>query len=157
MLSTSSQLVVRLDTPLPASLPVGKGTAMFANGACFHPHREVRSLHLRVDGATIAPAAWPAPRLDLALALAQPRAYRSGFWATVPVPAGIELAPPRREVWRWHRRSLAGRYRHGRPPTRRNRRSGEGGGEPVGGWRPGRKGGRPPTGEGGRPLLCQAT
>src|SRR5256885_5402004 len=77
-----------------------------------------------------------------------------------PVPGSRRpdtTAPPRREGSRWHRRSLSRRDPRRHSPTRRNRRSGEDPGEPVGGCRPGQKGGRPPTGEGGRPLLGQTT
>src|SRR5947209_6034543 len=85
MLSSSSELVVRLDTPLPASLPVGRGSAIFCNGACFHRRLQIRELRLQVGGAPVAVSVWRAPRLDLALE--EPRAYRSGFWATVSLPA----------------------------------------------------------------------
>lgn len=91
-------LVVRLDTRLPASLPVGRGTAVFCLGACFHRHEPLSALELLVDGEPHRPAAWRMPRLDLFQVLPPDlaRCYRSGFWATLPiqareVPGTIEL------------------------------------------------------------------
>jgi glycosyltransferase involved in cell wall biosynthesis len=76
--------VARLESPLPESLPVGKGTAVFCMGACFHQSAEIRDLALLVDGRPHRPAAWGMPRPDVHH---QVRRFRSGFWATVPVPA----------------------------------------------------------------------
>ncbi len=90
---------MRLDTAVPEWVPVGRGTAFFCNGACFHPDRDVCRGWLRVGGEPVEPAIWGAPRLDLVRALGNPRAYRSGFWGTIPIPAqpaagklAIELA-----------------------------------------------------------------
>jgi glycosyltransferase involved in cell wall biosynthesis len=88
-----TDLVVRLDTSLPGSLRVGRGTAVFCNGICFHRHQEVRGLELLVDGVRHRPAAWRMPRLDVFQQMRQDperRCYRSGFWATLPI------APPQR-------------------------------------------------------------
>ena len=98
-----SELVVRLDTPLPKRLPVGRGTAIFCSGACYHPDIETRRGWLRIGTETVEPAIWRAARLDLVHALGEPRAYRSGFWVTASIPAqaapggldielGVELA-----------------------------------------------------------------
>jgi hypothetical protein len=108
MLSSSSELVVRLDTALAPRLWAGRGNAMFLNGACFHRSQEVRRGWLWIGGERFDPAIWRAPRLDLAQALGEPRAYLSGFWATLPIrpPAGpgrlaveleVELADGRQE------------------------------------------------------------
>lgn len=90
---------MRLDTPLPERLPVGRGTAIFCSGACYHPDLETRRGRLRIGPETVEPAIWRAARLDLVHALGEPRAYRSGFWLTASIPAqeapgglGIELA-----------------------------------------------------------------
>jgi hypothetical protein len=104
------ELVVRRDTALPAALAVGRGTAVFVNGACWHRRGPVQAVSLLVDGRPHAPTAWGMPRLDL-FGLLHPgllaagghgtadpaseedpevRCYRSGFWATLPVP------PPQR-------------------------------------------------------------
>jgi hypothetical protein len=93
-----TDLVVRLDMPLPASLPVGRGTAVLCLGACFHRHAPLRALELLVDGEPQRPTAWRMPRLDLFQALPPELAnsYRGGFWATVPIaarerPGAIEI------------------------------------------------------------------
>ena len=82
-------LVVRLDMPLPASLPVGRGTAVLCLGACFHRHEPLRALELLVDGEPYRPAAWRMPRPDLLQALPPElsNCFRGGFWATVPIAA----------------------------------------------------------------------
>jgi glycosyltransferase involved in cell wall biosynthesis len=116
--ATGSGLMVRLDTRLPSPLPVGRGTAIFCSGACFHRRETIRSIELFVDGVAHTPTAWGMPRLDLFqmmhphLDLAdngQPardprsaddpelRCYRSGFWSTLAIrararPGTIELA-----------------------------------------------------------------
>jgi glycosyltransferase involved in cell wall biosynthesis len=93
---SDADLVVRLDTSLPASLPVGRGTAIFCHGACFHRTEPLRGLEILVGEEAHRPAAWRMPRLDLYQLLDDSRAYRSGFWATLPVeprdrPGTVEL------------------------------------------------------------------
>jgi hypothetical protein len=108
--------MVRLDTRLP-SLPVGRGTAIFLAGACFHRREAVEELEILVDGVRHRPAAARMPRLDLfqmvhpRLALGssaragdpasmedpEGRCYRSGFWATISIeprdrPGRVELS-----------------------------------------------------------------
>jgi glycosyl transferase family 2 len=82
-----NELVVRVDMPLPPSLPVGRGSAVLCLGACFHPRGRIRALELLVDGRPHAPDAWRMPRLDLVQALPPEHGnpYRSGFWAVVPL------------------------------------------------------------------------
>jgi glycosyltransferase involved in cell wall biosynthesis len=116
--AAGSELMVRLDTRLP-SLPVGRGSAIFLSGACFHRRKAVEELEILVDGVRRRPAASRMPRLDLfrmlhpRLALRhdgeardpastedpEGRSYRSGFWATIPIHArerpgtvGLDLA-----------------------------------------------------------------
>ncbi len=88
MSTQPADLVVRLERPLEATLPAGKGTALFLLGTCFHPDEAVLDLELLLDGVPHRPTAFSMPRPDV---LAQhpeaPSSYRSGFWATVPVPA----------------------------------------------------------------------
>ncbi|MCW3067060.1 MAG: methyltransferase protein, partial [Solirubrobacterales bacterium] len=74
-------LNVRLESPLPVALPVGSATAIFCSGSAYPPDDEVRGLAIVVDGVPHPAAAFGMPRPDL------PDAHRSGFWATVPVPA----------------------------------------------------------------------
>jgi len=59
------ELIVHLDAPLPESLAVGAGTAVFVSGTCFCPSERVRSLHLVVDGEVQSLMAHGMPRLDL--------------------------------------------------------------------------------------------
>jgi glycosyltransferase involved in cell wall biosynthesis len=94
-LSEPSQLVVALDRPLPGSLPVGSGTAVFCIGRCFHPAATVEQLEILVDGERHTPAAFGMPRPDAGTG----RALWSGFWGTVPIAPrarpgriGLELA-----------------------------------------------------------------
>src|SRR5215210_2601688 len=81
-----SDLVARLESPLPGSLPAGRGTAVFLMGACTHRREAIRGLSLTVDEVAHRPAAWGMPRADL---VHDPliRAFRAGFWGTVPIPA----------------------------------------------------------------------
>ncbi len=83
-------LVVRLERPLPETLPVGSATAVFCAGACFHPDEAIERLEILVDGTAHRPAAWRMPRPDLA-GNGEPdpagHRYRSGFWGTVPIRA----------------------------------------------------------------------
>jgi glycosyltransferase involved in cell wall biosynthesis len=95
---SGGELTVRLDSALPGPLPVGRGTAIFCLGACFHPQERLRGLDILVDGESHRPQAWRMPRLDLYRIAEQPDAgwYRSGFWGTVPIeprerPGTIEL------------------------------------------------------------------
>ena len=81
---------------------------MFVFGACFHPGDEVTGLEVLVDGAAHSVTDFGLPRLDIFRRLhpnlgggeppvpptdrdspedPEVRCYRSGFWATVPVPA----------------------------------------------------------------------
>lgn len=54
-------------------------------GTCFHRQRAVTDLAIVANGARHRPDAWGMPRLDRFEE--DPRAYRSGFWATIPIPA----------------------------------------------------------------------
>ena len=97
-MSRTPDLRVNLENPLPAPLPVGSATAVFCIGTCFHPREAVEQLEIVVDGESrYRPAAFGMPRPDIYNMLQDARAYRSGFWATVPIeprdrPGAIELA-----------------------------------------------------------------
>ena len=89
-------LHVRIENPLPRSLPVGSASAIFCFGHCFHRHEAVTRLELVVGGVRHRPAATGMPRRDLLQWLHGPhgggedpegRSYRSGFWAVIPLPA----------------------------------------------------------------------
>jgi hypothetical protein len=93
MNSVDPDLRVRLESHLPESLPVGRATSVFLFGHCFHRDLPIDGLELLIDGVVIKPDAAGMPRRDLAEWLEQTgedhegRAYRSGFWAAVPLPA----------------------------------------------------------------------
>jgi glycosyltransferase involved in cell wall biosynthesis len=99
-------LDVSLDLPLPRALPVGRATAVFCAGTCFHRHHLLEELVITVDGVRHRPTAQAMPRLDLFRSLhptisldeaaslrhdprssrdPELRSYRSGFWATIPI------------------------------------------------------------------------
>lgn len=91
-----------LDNHLPATLPLGCGTAIFCYGHCFHRDAQVASLELVVGGVRHRPTAARMPRRDLYEWLhgahgagADPagHSYRSGFWATLPVRAQERVGP----------------------------------------------------------------
>jgi hypothetical protein len=89
----ASELVVALDRPLPPTLPVGSGTAVFCIGRCFHRDADVKRIEIGVAGRRHPPAAFGMPRPDAG----KGRALWSGFWATVPLearadPGKIELS-----------------------------------------------------------------
>jgi glycosyltransferase involved in cell wall biosynthesis len=86
-------LEVALESHLPESLPVGSAAAIFLYGHCFHRRMPIAGLTLVTDGVRHSPVAVRMPRRDLFEWLARTgedpegRSYRSGFWATLPVPA----------------------------------------------------------------------
>jgi hypothetical protein len=86
-------LRVALEYPLPPTMPAGVATAVFCYGHCFHPRDRVIGLELEIGGGRHRPTAQRMPRLDLFQWLRQTgedplgHSYRSGWWATVPVPA----------------------------------------------------------------------
>jgi glycosyltransferase involved in cell wall biosynthesis len=83
----TAQLVVKLETPLPESLPAGTATAVFCCGSCFHPREAVAELALLVDGSRHRAAAAAMPRPDVYAEHPAPHTFRSGFWGTVPLAA----------------------------------------------------------------------
>ena len=78
-------LVVSLDAPLPVSLSVGSGTALFVCGTCFAPGARIDALSLVVDGDEQPVVAHGMPRLDHLRATGEPESYPSGFWGLASV------------------------------------------------------------------------
>ena len=85
-----------LENDLPASIPVGRATALFCYGHCFHVADELASLELLIAGRRHRLGAAGMARRDLYEWIhgssggeADPlgHSYRSGFWGTVVVPA----------------------------------------------------------------------
>ncbi len=87
-LPAEGALDTRLDATLPASLAVGRGTAVFVAGTCFAPRALIASLALLVDGEEQPLMAHGMPRLDLLRATEDPASYRSGFWGLARVAEG---------------------------------------------------------------------
>ena len=106
--SSVPELVLRLESSLPDSLPAGRDTALFLFGSVFHPRRWIDSLEVEVDGVAAPVTAAGMPRFDVFSALhpglgdgkeplperdpdsevdPEIRAWRSGFWATATLPA----------------------------------------------------------------------
>src|SRR5437764_15495999 len=98
MIGGMSSLRLTLESHLPEALPAGSRTAVFWFGHCFDRAERVASLELVVDGTRYRPTAFGMPRRDVYDWLAggpedpERRSYRSGWWATVPVSAGAEVA-----------------------------------------------------------------
>lgn len=99
---TRSELRAELENHLPATLPVGCGTAIFLYGHCFHRTEQIQSMELLVGVARHRPTATGMARRDLFEWLHGPardgvdphgHSYRSGFWATLPVPAQDRPGP----------------------------------------------------------------
>jgi hypothetical protein len=91
---SAASLDVRLDVPLPETLAVGAGTALFVCGTCFAPGGRVSALTLLVDGEEQPLLAHGMPRLDLLQAEGDSAAYRAGFWGFArigPRPAGATI------------------------------------------------------------------
>jgi glycosyltransferase involved in cell wall biosynthesis len=89
-----SDLDVRLDAPLPATLAVGSGTALFVSGTCHARGERVERLSLLVDGDEQPLMAHGMPRIDLLREGAGPASYRSGFWGMAGIGARGDGAAP---------------------------------------------------------------
>jgi glycosyltransferase involved in cell wall biosynthesis len=76
---------VNLDAPLPPTLAVGAGTALFVCGACFDREAEIRSLSFLANGQEQPVWAHGMPRLDY---------FRSLHWAIDPYEAGALQRDP---------------------------------------------------------------
>jgi hypothetical protein len=81
-------LDVRLDAPLPETVAVGAGTALFVCGTCFAPGARTGRLTLVVDGEEQPLMASGMPRLDLLRASGEPASYASGFWGFARIRPG---------------------------------------------------------------------
>jgi glycosyltransferase involved in cell wall biosynthesis len=93
------ELEVGLDHPLPESLAVGEGTAVFVAGWCFGRRAHVHSLAFVVDGDLQEPMGQGMPRSDVLDAFDAEnetvQAYRSGFWGLARVAPREDAAPCR--------------------------------------------------------------
>ncbi len=88
-----------LESPLPGPLPAGRATAVWLAGRCWHRSRQITGLEIDVDGIRHSVRTLGMPRPDVYAAVHGPgwatptgtddpegHSYRSGFWATVPIP-----------------------------------------------------------------------
>lgn len=83
-------VTLRLESSLPESIAVGTGTAVYLAGVCFDTEHDAE-LALLVDGVRHRPAAQRMPRPDVSpVGAGERRSYRSGWWATIPIPARRE-------------------------------------------------------------------
>lgn len=101
-----------LERPLPPSLPVGRGTALFCAGTCFSGANRLLALEVVLDGEHYPVSAFGMQRPDVARSHGSNGggpAARSGFWATVPMAArpttgavklGLAAEVEGGEVWR---------------------------------------------------------
>ena len=72
---------VRLESSLPASVPVGRAMAAWCYGTYRFPDKSVEDLRIVVDGVVHRPAAWRMPRIDPG------EDAERCFWGTVPIEA----------------------------------------------------------------------
>ena len=95
---TGAELLASLDFPLPPTLAIGTGTALFLSGWCVPLRGRISSLELEVEGERIPVSAKGMPRGDVVDALSPDPpegSLLSGFWAVVPVrarAAGTDLS-----------------------------------------------------------------
>ncbi len=83
-------LLARLETGLPERMMSGEATALFLAGWCFHRRDALAGVELVVGTERYPADAARMPRPDVRAAAAVESggdAFRSGFWATVPVTA----------------------------------------------------------------------
>ena len=81
-----TDLVVDIATPLPHRISGRRPNQLFICGSCFHKSHRLRALEIEADGNGEAVTAHGMPRPEL-VAAAGARAYRSGFWGFVTLPA----------------------------------------------------------------------
>ena len=73
-MTAAGDLHVHLDSPLPAELAVGSGTALFVAGWCHRPGAAIRKLQIVVDGEPQPVTAHGMPRIDVLHAVGEPHA-----------------------------------------------------------------------------------
>ena len=76
-----------IDHELPSIVVVGAGTALVVSGWLYHEHDTVKSVSVRLAAMSVDVLHHSMPRSDVfdAFGGRNERAYRSGFWAIVPV------------------------------------------------------------------------
>ena len=89
-LTQNDGLRVGIDSEIPETLAVGKGTALLLAGWCYHPSKKISSLQILVNGVGYPVKAFRMAKRDLFEAhfpTLDPRgySYRSGFWAIIPI------------------------------------------------------------------------
>jgi glycosyltransferase involved in cell wall biosynthesis len=91
--ATDNGLIVGIDTKIPDPIVVGKGSALYVSGLCYHFEQKIRNLQLLVDGQPQQVKAFNMPRQDLPDdQFPDPvgNSSRSGFWAILTFPEIVE-------------------------------------------------------------------
>ena len=86
------RLRAAVESAIPNRVYVGRGAVLFVHGWCYHEERRIARLSLRVGDQRHDVPAHSMPRADLLRERDPARdpgghAFRSGFWALVPLPA----------------------------------------------------------------------
>ena len=86
------RLRAAVESAIPNRVYVGRGAVLFVHGWCYHEERRIARLSLRVGDQRHEVPAHSMPRADLLRERDPARdpgghAFRSGFWALVPLPA----------------------------------------------------------------------
>ena len=102
-MNEAAGLTVLVESPLPDPLPVGRATAIYCAGRCWHRSRHVAALEIAVEGVRQPVRTAGMPRPDVYAEVHGPgwagptspddpegHSYRSGFWVTLPIPARPE-------------------------------------------------------------------
>jgi glycosyltransferase involved in cell wall biosynthesis len=91
---TGNGLRVGIDTRIPEPIIVGKGSALYVSGLCYHFEQKVKNLELLVDGQAQPVKAFNMPRQNLPndqFPDSGANSYRSGFWGILTFP---EISAP---------------------------------------------------------------
>lgn len=88
--SPKDELRASLDSKVPRALIVGKGSALYVSGWCFHERHRIERLHLSLNGVAHPLKTFGMARRDVweqEFPETDPlgHSYRSGFWTIIPV------------------------------------------------------------------------
>src|SRR6266404_5402551 len=94
--ATGNGLIVGIDTKIPDPIIIGKGSALYISGLCYHFEQKIKNLQLLVDGRAQQVKAFNMPRQNVPNdqfpdSEGCGNSHRSGFWAILTLP---EIAQP---------------------------------------------------------------